>query len=247
MSEKNLRVITSNKIISVNGSASNNTLNDYRTRYDSGTTFSISFGTISGLVALVAVLTEETSSVTMTVSYTGTNGTVTLPSVLENTTSTGTLSAGFGGGKYMAKYFSIPAGISGPLTVTFSKSVKVSRFIFGNYWSPVYNTNFGVQTGYQDLTSSERLQSGDIYTTVAPKFKTLQFDLQYMDESDKFKLFDIYRSLGKSKALFVSIFPEDSDKEKEQMYSIYGKLSSLSNISYVMFTMYSSTLQLEEI
>jgi hypothetical protein len=153
---------------------------------------------------------------------------------------------GYGGGKYIVKYYTLASSTTS-FTVTFSSSVKVSRFMIGNYWSPKYNTNFGVQVGYEDATTSERLQSGDLYTTIAPRNKTLQFDLQYMDESDKFQLFDIYRSIGKTKPVFVSVFPEDLDKQKEQMYSIYGKFNTLSNISYIMYSIYSSSLQLEEI
>lgn len=241
MAGNNLRIITSNKITAVNGSTTANSLNDYRTRYDTGTTFTLTVANISGNVALAAVLTERTSSITMTVTYNTTN-----VAVSDTTSSNYTTSAGFGGGKYITAYFTVPSGVTS-LTITFSASVNVSRFIYGNYWSPVYNTSFGVQVGYDDASSSERLQSGDLYSTIAPRHKTMQFDLQYMDESDKFKLFDIYRALGKAKPLFVSVFPADTDKEKEQMYSIYGKLTNLNGISYVMFTMYASSLQLEEI
>lgn len=239
MAQNNLRIVTNNALTQVNASTTAKSLNDYKSQFDTGTTFTITTTSLTGPVVVVAMLTEAVGSVTMTV--TGQTA------VTESTTSSYTgQTVGFGGGKYIASYFTLSTGTTS-FTVTFSSSVKVSRFIVGNYWSPKYNTGFGVQVGYTDSTAIERLQSGDQYVTLAPRSKTLQFELQYMDESDKFKLFDIVRSLGKTKPMFVSVFPEDDDKEKEQMYSIYGRFNSLSNISYVMYTMYSSSLQFEEV
>lgn len=130
---------------------------------------------------------------------------------------------GQGGGKYVAAYITLPAAAT-TFTIAFSKTVKVSRFIIGNYWSPTYNTSFGVQVGYEDLSTTERLQGGDLYTTLGPRYKTINFELSYLTDTDKFKLFDIIKLIGKSRPMFISIFPQDTDKEKEQMYSIYGKL-----------------------
>jgi hypothetical protein len=239
MAQNNLRILLNNAITQVNGSATANSLNDYKSQFDTGTSFTITTSALTGPIAIVVLLTETTGAVTMTV--TGQTG------VTESTTSNFTgQTVGYGGGKYIAKYYTLASSITS-FTVTFSSSVKVSKFMVGNYWSPKYNTNFGVQVGYEDATTSERLQSGDLYTTIAPRNKTLQFDLQYMDESDKFQLFDIYKSVGKTKPVFVSVFPEDVDQQKEQMYSIYGKFNTLSNISYIMYSIYSSSLQLEEI
>lgn len=234
-----LRILYNNKITQVNSSTTANSLNDYKSQFDTGTTFTITTSALTGPIAIVAMLTEAVGSVTMTV--TGQTA------VTEATTSglTGQ-TAGYGGGKYIVKYFTPSAGTTS-FTVTFSASVKVSRFIVGNYWSPKYNTGYGVQIGYDDATSYERLQSGDLYSILAPRNKTLQFDLQYLDESDKFYLFDIIKSIGKTRAIFISIFPEDTDQQKEQMYSIYGRLSSPPNIAHTMYTMYSSSLQLQEI
>lgn len=239
MAKNNLRILLNNVVTQVGGSSTAASLNDYKSQYDTGTTFTITTSSVTGAVAVIAMLTEATGSVTMTV--TGQTG------VTESTTSSFTgQTSGYGGGKYIASYFTLGAGTTS-FTVTFSTSVKVSKFIVGNYWSPKYNTNYGVQVGYEDATTYDRLQSGDLYATLAPRNKTLQFELQYMDESDKFYLFDIVKSVGKSKPIFISIFPGDSDQQKEQMYSIYGRLTTPPNITHNMYTMYSSSLQLEEI
>ena len=239
MARNNLRIVTDNKVTQVNGSSTAKSLNDYKSQTDSGTSFTITTSSVTGPVVIVAMLAEQMGSVTMTVTGQG--------SVTEATISNFTgQTSGYGGVKYVAKYFTLNSGTTS-FTVTFSQSVKVSKFIVGNYWSPKYNTGYGVQVGYEDAATYERLQNGDLYTTVAPRNKTMQFELQYMDESDKFQLFDIYRSVGKAKALFASIFPEDDDQQKEQMYSMYGKFATIGNINYVMYTMYASSIQLTEV
>ena len=152
---------------------------------------------------------------------------------------------GYGGTKYIALYTTVSAATS--FTVTFSQSVKVSRFIVGNYWEPKYNTSFGISVGHDDLTQYERLQSGDLYATLGPRHKTLSFELQYIDTSEKFTLYQILRGIGKTKPIFISAFPDNSaDREQEQMYSIYGRLTNLPPISYRIFSMYQSQFELQE-
>jgi hypothetical protein len=239
MSRNNLRIVSNNQVTQVNGFSTAKSINDYRSQYDYGSSFQITTTSLTGPIIVSALLTDIVGPITMTVGS--------LSTVVEPTSSifNGQV-VGYGGGKYVTSYIDIPTAITS-ITVTFSSPVKVSKFIVGNYWSPKYNTGYGVQIGYTDSSSSERLQNGDLYTTISPRNKTLQFDLQYMDESDKYRLFDIVKSVGKTKSLFVSVFPEDDDKEKEQMFSMCGKLSSIANISYTMYSIYSSSLQFEEL
>lgn len=232
----NLRIVSNNQVTAVGGSTTAAATNDYKSQFQSGTSFVVTTSSLTGPIAIVAVLAEDIGPVTMTVSS----------SVVDSTTSTTntTPNVAFGGVKYVALYTTASAATS--FTVTFNKSVKVSRFIIGNYWSPTHNVGYGVSTGYNDASSIERLQSGDQYVVKQPKNKILQFELQYLNENDKFQFFDILRVQGKATPLFVSVFPEDALKDKEQMYSIYGRFNTLSNIAHSTFTMYSSSVQLEE-
>ena len=236
----NLRLIYANKLTQVNGASTAASLNDYKSQTQNGTTFTLTTSSITGPVAVVAMLANTTGTVTMTV--TGQTG------VVEATTSNVNTSpnVGYGGTKYIAKYFTLASGTTS-FTVTFSQAVDVSRFIVGNYWIPKYNIPFGISVGFDDATTIERLQSGDQYTTVMPRSKTMSFELAYLDESDKFYLFDLVRTIGKTSPVFVSAFPEDSYQDKEQMYSIYGRFNTPPNIAHNVYTMYASSIQLDEI
>lgn len=246
MAINNLRILYVNALTAVTGGASpSSLLNDYKSQTCTAASFTLTTSSLVGKVAIVAMLAETTAAIAMTVTTTSTSGSVT-----DTTTSavSTTQTVGYGGGKYVTVYLNLAATATTSFTVTFSSSVKVSKFIVGNYWAPTYNTSYGMQVGYDDASTSERLQSGDLYTTLGPRNKTLSFELAYLTDSDKFKLFDIVKLLGKSKAIFISLFPEDTDKEREQMYSIYGKFSgSAPSLTYALFTKYTSSLQLEEI
>lgn len=234
----NLRLIHRNVLTQVANSSLHPTTNDFKSQFSTGTSFTLTTSSISGNVAVVAYLPEHTGSITMTV--TG------FPSVTEPTVSaTSNLPNAYGGGKYVVVYLNnISARTS--FTVTFSSSVRVSRFIVGRYWSPQHNIPFGISVSYTDTSVVERLQSGDIYTTPGPRNKVMQFDLQYLTDTDKFEFFSILKSIGRLGFVFVSAFPEDTDKDREQMYSIYGKLTNLSSITYAQHTRYASSVELEE-
>lgn len=251
MARNNLRILLSDKVTQIGGVSTANALNDYKSKYQSGSSFSVTTSGITGDIMVVLMLAENSGSDTVAVvakTVSGVGGTTTgIANITEtNSTNFTAQASGYGGVKYLTVYLSLSQS-STDFTITLGSSRKVSRILIGNYWSPKYNTGYGVQVGYEDATSYDRLQSGDLYATLAPRNKTLQFDLQYMDESDKFYLFDIAKSVGKSKPMFISVFPGDDDSQKEQMYSIYGRLVTPPNISYVAYTMYSSSLQLEEI
>jgi hypothetical protein len=233
----NLRIVYNNQVTAVGGSSTAAACNDYKSQFQSGTSFVVTTSSLTGSIAIVAVLAEDVGPVTMTVSS----------SVAENTTSasgTTTPNVAHGGVKYVALYTTANNATS--FTISFNKTVKVSRFIIGKYWSPTHNVGYGVSIGYNENTTVERLQSGDQYIVQLPKNKTLQFELQYLNESDKYQLFDIVRVIGKSKPIFVSVFPGDTYQDKEQMYTIYGRFNTLPNIAHTTYTMYSSSIQLEE-
>lgn len=239
MAQNNIRIISNNRVTAIDGNTSSNALNDYKSKTITGSTFTVTTSAISGLVGVVLMLPEYTGTITMTV--TGQSG------VTETTTSSyNSQVIGYGGGKYIAKYFTL-ASPTTSFTITLSTSVKVSKIIIGNPITLTYNIGYGISVGYEDQSSNERLQNGDVYNIPAPRNKTMSFALQYIHPNDKFKLFDLAKQLGKSKPVFVSAFPDDDDKEREQMFSIYGRFNSPGNISFATFEMYASNLQVDEI
>lgn len=129
-----------------------------------------------------------------------------------------------------------------------NKYVEVSRVIVGQYWSPQYNTSYGLGTKVNDLTTSERAESGDLITINGAIYNSMTFDLKYLSKKDRVDFNTLVKSIGTKKPVFISLFPDNtSDTGKEQMYQMYGKLSQLFGIEHPIFDMYSSQVELEEV
>jgi hypothetical protein len=126
--------------------------------------------------------------------------------------------------------------------------IEVSRIVAGSYWSPKYNTSFGLSTGSQDLSQHERSESGDLITNRGIRYRNMKFDLTWLPPADRLEFNRILRGNGLPRPLFISLFPDNSaDYEKEQAHQIYGKLSQLSDITHPIFEMYSTSIDIEEI
>jgi hypothetical protein len=157
----------------------------------------------------------------------------------------------FGGGSYARCWFQPAVGRKLEITLTDSSNpsgyLEAGRLVVGAYWSPAYNTNFGVSIGYGDTSTQTRTESGNLVTTVKPIYRTLNFDLQWLTETDRVRMLSILRGNGLRKPLFVSVFPEDADVSKEQNYQLYGKMPGLNAITHPLYTVYSTSVSLEEI
>jgi hypothetical protein len=126
--------------------------------------------------------------------------------------------------------------------------IEVSRIITGSYWSPKYNTSFGLSTGSQDLSQHQRSESGDLITNRGIRYRSMRFDLTWLPPEDRLEFTRILRGNGLPRPLFISLFPNNSDDyEKEQSHQIYGKLSQLSDITHPIFEIYSTSIDIEEI
>lgn len=162
----------------------------------------------------------------------------------------------YGGGKYARIW--IPESNKNTavssITINISDSanssgyIEISRLVIGPYWSPSLNTEYGLSASIKDLSTHERTQSGDLYTTIGPRYSTLEFSLNWMQPQDRKEFLRIIKGGGISRPLFVSLFPNNTDDwEKEGHHQIYGKLSDISAITHTYYDFYASSVQLEEI
>lgn len=125
--------------------------------------------------------------------------------------------------------------------------IEASRLIIGAYWSPIYNTSFGLSTTTKDLSSHERSEAGDLVTNRGIRYNSMNFDLKWLTPSDRLEFSKITKGSGLPKPLFISLFPSDVDAAKEQAHQIYGKFSQLAGVSHPIFEMYSTTVDIEEV
>jgi hypothetical protein len=161
----------------------------------------------------------------------------------------------YGGGTYARQW--IPLGnqvavryvtveiVDSSNTATY---LEASRLIVGPYWSPKYNTSYGLSSTAKDLSRHTRTEAGDLNTIRGVRYNSLNFDLKHMDQNDRSRFLEIVKGNGLPRPVFVSLFPDNStDWSKEQQHQIYGKLSQLSPITHPWLEMYSTNIEIEEI
>ena len=133
-------------------------------------------------------------------------------------------------------------------TASVNQFIQCSRIIIGEYWSPTYNTNYGLGAGVKDLSNSIRTEAGDLISSNDPLINTLTFDIGWLTNSDRAILNKVLKLCGNQKPVFVSLFPDNTiDWEKEQIYQLYGKFNQLSDIVHFIVDMYNSKVSLEEV
>jgi hypothetical protein len=158
----------------------------------------------------------------------------------------------YGGGTYARVYIS--TGITACTSISIeifdnnpNKYIECSRLVVGDYWTPQYNTQYGLSTTVLDNSTNQRTESGDLITNRGIKSNKLNFDMGYLSYTDRDNLLSIMRGAGISKPLFISLFPQDSDSGKERAHQIYGKLSGINAVTHTSLSLYSSSLEIEEI
>lgn len=157
-----------------------------------------------------------------------------------------------GGYSYGRVWFTPTSATTITITITdtlnTSGYIEASRLVIGSYWSPRYNTSFGMSVVARDTSTSNRTESGDLVSNQGTQFSSMKFDLNWLTPVDRVQLTTLLRKLGTNKPLFISLFPDcTEDWGKEQMYQIFGKLSQSSDVSHPIFGIYSSQIDIEEV
>ena len=124
--------------------------------------------------------------------------------------------------------------------------LEAARLLAGVYWSPVNNADWGIQCGFKTNSVHIRNDAGDLLTDVRAISKTISFNISMAPPADREVFMKIMR-LNISNPLYISFFPGDTDKNFEQDYQIWGKLSQQSLLSLVKYSQYSSSISVDEI
>lgn len=134
--------------------------------------------------------------------------------------------------------------------------VEIGKMVVGSFWSPIYNTSFGLGINFQDMSIITRVDSGNRVAQLAPRYKTMTFDLKWLNDSDRQSLRLLLQRNGVTVPILVSLFPQlqqvgtaptTDEYDLENTYSIYGGLANIQALTHSTFKHYSSSMELEEI
>jgi hypothetical protein len=157
----------------------------------------------------------------------------------------------FAGGSYGRAYFAQTSVDQIVITIDDPDNVagylEVSRLIVGPYWSPVFNHPYGASYQYVDDSTQYRTEGNNLVSHRAGRFNKVTFNLEYMQTPDRSRWNELVKKMGMHSPIFVSLYPEDADPEKEQSFQLYGKLTQISATTHPMYTMYATNVEVEEI
>lgn len=167
--------------------------------------------------------------------------------------SIGSASFAYGGGAHVSAFFNSVSGVERmEIELTSAGNpdgyIEISRIIAGKFWEPNENADYGAKTDFIDTTTGMRTSAGDLITDRGTITRAMEFSTQAMDSQDKSALNNLFRSIGKSQPLFISLVPGNGPITEEQLsQQIYGKFDMDLSVSLPFFQRYSSSIRIIEL
>jgi hypothetical protein len=123
--------------------------------------------------------------------------------------------------------------------------LEAARIVIGDYFSPIYNAEYGVNVTYEDTTANFRTDAGNLLSDIGTKHKVLSLNLSFMQPTDKAGLWKLVNYCGKSQPVFISVLCGHPDKSLEQSLTVYGKFTSASKVACSNYLIYSAPMEVE--
>ena len=157
----------------------------------------------------------------------------------------------YGGGTYATIYPDKTVGEKTVIDIIDTNNtngyLEASSIVIGAVWSPNLNAAYNASWSLKDTSKQSRNDSGDLIVDRGSRYRSIVIALHQMDPSDRENLMQIMITNGISTNIFLSLFPESSDIQEEQMYQIYGKISKLQPVSRFAYKRDKSSLTIQEI
>ncbi len=132
-------------------------------------------------------------------------------------------------------------------TLNDSGYLQAGRLVLGNYWSPSYSATIGASVTIEDTSEHYRNDAGGLLTDVGTMHRKLDINLDVLTPDDRARFIRILRGNGKALPILLSLYPEDTDTELEQVHQVYGKISNMSSVTTSSWNVYSAPCEIEEI
>lgn len=146
-------------------------------------------------------------------------------------------------------YFDVKAGKSALVTISDPLNadgyIEASRLIFGYHIEPQINPAYGLKLGWTESTKQSRTEGGALRSESKDPYRKLSFDLQWIYEADRKRLFETMRKIGKRKDFFISIYP-GAGLELERDNAMHAKITGMPDFSIPFYGIHSAQFDIEE-
>lgn len=123
--------------------------------------------------------------------------------------------------------------------------IDCSRIVIGEYWSPNFNFENGINLDISDSSNISRTNAGELVYDRGFIHSKLEFKYALLEDADRDKLISIFKEVGVYKNILVNLFPSDtiSSNQNEAQYTIYGKRSN-SSISHRLYGFHNHSMEI---
>ena len=158
----------------------------------------------------------------------------------------------FGFGRYATRYFTQPANVRHiKIDIVDAGNtqgfLEVSFLVIGKYYALEHNFSLGATISWKSGTQLSNNDAGDNLVMPSWKRKAITFDLSSASSSERNGFFNIFLGNGAEYPIFVSCFPADASLEKEEQFTIYGRLASESEQKLVTCTRFTTSIQVNSL
>lgn len=129
------------------------------------------------------------------------------------------------------------------ILVNGSNTVDCSRIVCGKYWESTRQVEKGITLGSNDNSEIITTRSGNTYIDRRAITEVMNFNLAYINNTDRATLLNIFRTWGISGFMYICVFPDNSNPEITQAYSIYGR-NQANSLSYAVHNLYNTALDI---
>jgi hypothetical protein len=114
----------------------------------------------------------------------------------------------------------------------------------GEYWSPTYNFENGIDINIMDSSLVSRTNAGELVTDRGFIHEKLDFKYALLVDADRDKLVSIFKEVGTHQNFLVCLFPNNTtaSTQNEALFTIYGKRSNTS-IVHRSFGYYNHSME----
>lgn len=124
---------------------------------------------------------------------------------------------------------------------------EIGYLLAGDYMSPTYNLSPKHSLEWTENTTQYRPESGTLQSDITTPNKRIEFSLNTIPESDRITLHEELINLGLNTEFFISIFPENSNYDKEADYSGIMKMTKIPKYTEFLPNYYNSKFTMEEV